>query len=409
MLLVFFNGLISAQTVATFEVTLPHAATGIVIPVSVNLDQITFLPGSSLALMEVSGNERKQIPFQIYQGQDRMLYWQIVPGSKKQAKYTYQLVRDSKQHFDKITAANNNGSITFEADNKNLLRYQYETVYPPEGQDSSYKRSGFIHPLWTPDGQVLTRIQPPDHYHHYGIWNPWTHVLFEGDTVDFWNIRGKQGTVRFAKFISTVDGDVFAEIEALHEHIVFSKDGSEKKALNELQTIRVYKPKKDGDYFIVDVTSKLNCATENPFHILAYRYAGFGWRATAYWDKDNMEVLTSEGKTRLNTDNTHARWIISQGALPDNSYGGLLMMSYPANYNHPEPLRIWDLNANRGRGDYFANFAPTKDVDWVLEPGKTYVLKYRLIAFSGKYVGERAESAWQDFAKPPEVFIIKGN
>jgi hypothetical protein len=29
------------------------------------------------------------------------------------------------------------------------------------------------------------RVQAPDHSHHYGLWNPWTKVLFEGDTVDF--------------------------------------------------------------------------------------------------------------------------------------------------------------------------------------------------------------------------------
>src|SRR5690606_42107088 len=46
---------------------------------------------------------------------------------------------------------------------------------------SAYGRSGFIHPLWSPKGQVLTRVQPEDHYHHYGIWNPWTQLNYEGD------------------------------------------------------------------------------------------------------------------------------------------------------------------------------------------------------------------------------------
>ena len=102
----------------------------------------------------------------------------------------------------KVEMVKNNGALTFRAGNKNLLSYQYQLVYPPAGQDTNYKRSGFIHPVWTPHGQILTRIQPPDHYHHYGIWNPWTHTVFEKDTVDFWNLKGRQGTVRFAKFIS---------------------------------------------------------------------------------------------------------------------------------------------------------------------------------------------------------------
>ena len=110
-------------------------------------------------------------------------------------------------------------------------------------------------------------------------------------------------------------------------------------------------------------------------------------------------MLTSEGKTRDNTDNTKAKWIIVYGSLPENDEGGILMLSHPYNFNHPEPLRIWDKNANSGRGDVFANFAPTKDKDWLLEPGKTYTLRYRLVIFNGKMDAVKAESAWKSFAK----------
>ncbi len=233
-------------------------------------------------------------------------------------------------------------------------------MYPPAGIDTAYGRSGFIHPLWTPHGQEITRIQPKDHYHHYGIWNPWTHVLFENDTVDFWNIGGKNATVRFAKLLSQTSGTIFSEIKVLHEHVVLKKDGGEKIALNENQTIRIYKPEEHSDYYIMDFISEMSCASQSPFHIVAYRYAGFGWRATEFWTKDNSEMLTSEGKTRDNTDGTKGRWIIVYGDLPGNDSGGAVMLSSPENFNHPEPLRIWDKNANGGRGDVFANFATTK-------------------------------------------------
>jgi hypothetical protein len=60
----------------------------------------------------------------------------------------------------------------------------------------------------------------------------------------------------------------------------------------------------------------MQCASQSPLLIVAYRYAGFGWRATEYWDKNNSEMLTSEGKTRDNTDNTKGRWIVVYGSLP---------------------------------------------------------------------------------------------
>lgn len=397
---------IHAQIIASFEVSLAKATSGLDIPTSISLDELTFLPDSSLSLVLVQGTKKANVPFQIVHGEKRMMYWIAKQETPQQKKLVYQLVKNAPGKFNEIAILKKNEELTIKAGNKNLLSYYYKTKLPPEGINSAYGRSGFIHPLWTPHGQELTRIQAPDHYHHYGIWNPWTHVLFEKDTVDFWNIGGKKGTVRFSKFISSTNGPVFSEFEALHEHVRFYKDGSEKIALNELQTVRVYKPEEKSDYYIVDITSKMSCATESPFLILAYRYAGFSWRTTEFWNNENCEVLTSEGKTRKDTDGSKAKWIIVQGALPGNDYGGAAMLSYPGNYNHPEPLRIWVLNTNQ-RGDMFANFAPTKDKDWLLEPGKTYVLKYRMVVFNGKFDAAKAESAWQYYAAAPEVKVSK--
>ena len=397
-----------SQKIATMEVDLSRSMHGLAVPASVALDRISFSSDSSLMLVEVDGNKRTPVPFQISQGQERILYWVVQPGTASGAKKRiFELQKGAAPGFNKMKADMKDGALTISVENRNLLRYWYTTVYPPAGVDSSFKRSGFIHPLWTPNGQELTRIQAPDHYHHYGIWNPWTHVLFEGDTVDFWNIRGKKGTVRFGKFAAVTSGPVYSEFKALHEHVAFKKRGEEgeKVALNEMQTVRVYRPEKNQDYFNVDITIELNCASESPFLILEYRYAGLGWRATEKWNKDNSEVLTSEGKNRKESDGTTGRWFIVQGSL-GNDYGGAVMMSYPANYNHPEPMRIWPENSNKV-GEMFAMFAPTKNKDWLLVPGQTYTLRYRFVVFNGRFTKEKAESAWQYFAMPPAVTIRK--
>ena len=392
-----------AQKLASFEVELNKPTNGIETPGSIELDPVTFLHDSLLTLVEVSGSKRTTVPFQVTHGKTRMLHWMIHPGNDGNKKSVYELVRGKPADFEKMSAVMKDGSLTIQSSNKNLLRYWYQTVYPPPGIDSSFKRSGFIHPLWTPHGQELTRIQAPDHYHHYGIWNPWTHVFFEGDTVDFWNIRGKKGTVRFGKFAGVTSGPVFSEFKAVHEHVAFKKDKTEKVALNELQTVRVYKPENDQEYYIADITIELSCASESPFLIVEYRYAGLGWRATEKWNKDNSEVLTSEGKNRKEADGSTGKWFIVQGAL-DSDYGGAVMMSYPSNYNHPEPMRIWPENSNRV-GEMFAMFAPTKNTNWLLKPGQSYSLNYRFVVFNGKFTKEKAESAWQYFARPPKVSI----
>lgn len=399
LLLLFQYG--HSQRVATIEADVSVLTD--IHPVSVDLDKISFAADSSFSLFEVIAGKKSDVPFQIERSSSRLLHWFVKPGDPKTKKRVYELhTGKGKKPDNTITAQKENGGLVISSSGKKLLRYQFETVYPPAGVDTAYRRSGFIHPLWSPKGQVLTRIQPPDHYHHYGIWNPWTHVLFEGDTIDFWNINGKQGTVRFSKFTSITNGAVFSEYAALHEHVAFKKRKTEKVALNEVQAVRVYAPANES-YYVVDVTIDMNCASPSDVLLLTYRYGGFGWRTTEQWDNKNSTVLSSEGKTRKDADGTTARWCIVQGTV-DNTQAGVVMMSYPTNYNHPEPLRIWPENQYE-RGDMFANFSPTKNKDWLLKSGNVYQLKYRLLVFNGTMTSEQAEKAWQLYKTPVKISV----
>ncbi len=399
-MLLFTNVLIiHAQTVATLEVKFNSLQNHLSVPVETNLDAITFLPDSVLELVEIKGKSKTPVASQIEITGHRILHWLIQPSGSKE--YVFELRKHEPQKTNpELKITSKDGALTISDRDKNLLRYNYKTVYPPEGVDTVYRRSGFIHPLWTPRGQELTRINSPDHWHHWGLWNPWTEVLFENDTIDFWNLVKKQGTVRFANFISQTDGPVYAEYKALHEHVVL-KNQPEKVAMNEVQSVRIYQPPQNQNYYIADITIRLNCATESPVLLLEYRYGGLGIRATKEWNKDNSTTITSEGKNRKESDGSRARWCMVQGAL-NNDVGGLVMMDYPTNYNYPEPLRVWPESVNE-RGDVFLNFSPTKNMNWLLKPGNDYLLKYRFIVFNDAFTKEKAEAAWKDFAEPPAI------
>ncbi|HEX7755978.1 MAG TPA: PmoA family protein [Niabella sp.] len=403
--LLLIGGMISTLTVQAQRITSWQVQTSgkesFSIPMSISLDAVSFVPDSNLQLFETTGGKKVTVPFQIETNNERRLCWLIEPA--RSTTRSYELVKGNKAGFaPALQTPVENGALTIRNGDKKLLRYHFETVYPPKGIDTAYKRSGFIHPLWTPNGEELTRINAPDHYHHWGLWNPWTHVLFEKDTVDFWNLEDRKGTVRFAGFTLIADGPVYAGYQVLHQHIAFKKDGSEKNAINELQTVKIYRPQKENDtYYIMDITVQLSCASSSPVKLLEYRYGGLGIRATAAWNKDNSRIFTSEGKNRKEADGGTGRWCVAEGQL-NQQYGGLEMMSYPANYNYPEPLRIWPEDMNK-RGDVFLNFSPTKNKDWLLEPGKQYILKYRFLVFNNQLIKEKAEEAWQAFAHPPTV------
>ncbi|MGR3811251.1 DUF6807 domain-containing protein [Jiulongibacter sp. NS-SX5] len=382
--------LASAQKLAEFQVP-PHEPSETLL-LSADCSTLQADPHQIKLVNKQTG---ESIPFQL---SDQKMHWKV-SGSSASQNLSYEIHK--ADHLDspkKLEFKKEDGQLAIYQNQGKLLGYQMDKKAVPEGVNKAFERSGFIHPLNTPKGKRLTRIQPPDHYHHYGIWNPWTHVRYKGDTLDFWNLNKKQGTVRFSKLLKEVNGPVFSEFKVLHEHVLLI-GSNEEVALNEIQTMRVT-PINESSY-LLDFTFEYNCATDAPFEILEYRYAGFGWRTTEEWDNQNSTVLSSEGKTRKDADGTLARWCIVQGKL-GNSTGGAIMLSHPQNINHPEPLRIWPEN-QYGRGDMFANFAPTKTQDWTVEPGKTYTLRYRLVVFDGKATALDAEKAWKQFVKPIEI------
>ncbi len=292
-----------------------------------------------------------------------------------------------------ISSEKKDGAFVINISGNPIFTYQYETVFPPEGIDSSFQRSGFIHPLNTLNGHTITTIQPPDHYHHYGLWNPWTHVLFEKDTLDFWNLAKKVGTVRFADFKELVEDENSVSFQVLHEHVVL-KDGKNKIALNELQTMKVSYVNEE--YYTLDLQFDYSCATDSPFKILEYRYGGLCLRGTEEWTKNTSTIVNSEGQMEDDLEGSLARWCMVQGKL-GNETGGAIIMSNPKNHNHPEPLRVWPRNQENGQ--IFINFSPTKFSDWELLPNKVYSLKYRVVIFNDKMSSEVADKLWLDYSK----------
>ena len=95
-----------------------------------------------------------------------------------------------------MSVTDNGASLTLEHDGAPILSYNYAVTPAPEGVRAVYARSGYIHPLCTPSGFVLTTIQPRDHRHHYGLWNPWTLAEYDGRVYDLWNLGDSLGTVR---------------------------------------------------------------------------------------------------------------------------------------------------------------------------------------------------------------------
>ena len=231
----------TAQVIARFTLNVNN---NISAPVSVYLNDITNLPTSALSLIEVTGKNTTPVPYQFEDGQNRFLWWMVKNnGIRKRIFELHKNPGKQQQQYKQTQSIiTKDGKVLITSNGNNVIQYNYAINYPPAGVDTAFKRSGFIHPLWSPSGNILTRINAPDHYHHMGLWNPWTHVLFQGKEVDFWNIGDKKGTVRFSNIISTDNGDIYAGFKALQQHVALNipAAGSETIALNEVWDVRVY-------------------------------------------------------------------------------------------------------------------------------------------------------------------------
>lgn len=376
-------------------------------PVSVSLEGFNINIYEGLILEEILDNKIIIVDCQLEAGVIPKLWWILggntFPGTTRQ----FKLFAKSSENKQDINTQLNKNTIQVNKKRKKVLQYNYMPLAPPTGVDSLFTRGAFIHPLWSPSGEILTRIQPPDHYHHLGIWNPWTKTKFEGREVDFWNLGKGQGTVRFKSFKSILNGNVFGGFKAIHEHVDLSAPEGEKLAMNEEWEIRIWDTGGENkDYYLLDIISTLNCATDSPLVIEKYRYAGLGFRATELWHSDNSGTITSEGLTGRSGDSSRARWCNVFGEMKEGK-AGIVFMSHPYNREHPEPMRIWPEDSNGGKENMFFEFCPIKEKNWIIEPGEEFVLRYRLYVYNGVTSNETSERLWRDFAFPPQTHIMK--
>jgi len=397
-----------AQEVLKFQIPAIRGNTRM--PISVPLDGINYNSDIlSPALYEISGNKESRIPCQIETGYTAKLWFLLVNETDK------DITKEFVIRFEKIEAKNKTvvsvektyTDLVLKRNNKTILNYRYGLTYPPDSvvpffnksKENLIKYGAYLHPVYSPGGEVLTQIKPYDHPHHYGIWGSWTETKIGKREFNFWDLSLGQGTVRFAGILSLYDGDIYGGFKVLQEHVDYGAKGKDQVALNEVFEIRAWNI--DEKAYMVDYTSTITTLTDSGLVFEKYKYGGgIGFRATEKWNAQTSTILTSELKTRADADSTKARWCIVEGiSKTDEGRSGIIFMSHPSNRSHPEPMRVWPIKNN----DLYFQFCPIKFEAWKLEQNQPKTLKYRLIIFDGKISPDEAEKYWKEFAYSPVI------
>src|SRR6056297_1671009 len=101
------------------------------------------------------------------------------------------------------------GTLTLYRGEAPLLQYNARYIESPKADAPWYGRSGFIHPVYTPSGRIVTDGFPSDHLHQHGVMFAWTSARIDGRRVDFWNSSSQTGRVEHADTLKA-DEDALA-------------------------------------------------------------------------------------------------------------------------------------------------------------------------------------------------------
>ncbi|MDZ7608766.1 MAG: PmoA family protein [Cyclobacteriaceae bacterium] len=409
-ILCFFNFLPVIGQTELAQITVnagPYDRNDIVVQASLdglNLD----IANSTLVLVEVIKGKETITKAALVIDDGHKLIWRITgktpAGTVKKYSLRSQNSRDAEA-ANPVSIDRLGNNLLVRYGDKNILQYNFDEAPVPKGASPLFRRGGFIHPLWTPKGEVLTRIQPPDHYHHMGLWNPWTHTEYNGKIIDFWNLIKGEGTVKPVSVTSITENPYYAGFKVLHDHVDLNgvtADGF-LVILKEKWDVKVWDA--GPDFRVIDFVSTFNNVTDSVFTIKEYRYQGFGLRATEKWNDGTAKIITSDGKDKSTGNGTRARWCDINGESVAGT-SGVVFMTNPSNYNFPEPIRIWPTGTNGKVEDVFFNFNPAMDRDWVIKPHQNYQLRYRMLLYDGSVSVEQVERLWRDYAYPPAVSVV---
>jgi hypothetical protein len=292
--------------------------------------------------------------------------------------------------------------LTILIDGQEALNFRTDKTKKPRADiKDEILRAGYLHPVHSPSGAIVTGDYPANHPHHHGIWTPFTKAVFQGRATDFWNMQSKKGEEQWHGGGRLWSGEVYGGFEA-EMHMNDLSGPKPITALLDRWSVTAYAiPHAPKPMRVFDLTTTQTCATNDPLELPQYHYGSFGLRGPEAWDgKDGARFLTSEGITdRKKGDGTRARWCYL-GGKTTAGLSGTAVLGFPDNFRFPMPLRLHpDM-------PYFS-IVPQKLGGFSIQPGKPYVTRYRFVVTDGEPDAKLFDACWNSLAHPAVVSFSK--
>jgi len=400
----------------------------VTIEIKLNKNQAIAAQEGRLALLNVSDGN-KLIPLQLESIRKEIFRFVMMMPEGGSGLREFKLA-ENETPFNSTMSANSDrktGQVIIEEAGKNVLQYNYHTVYekdvirngnntnkiieysnkmsgiyfeeylkchPEFPKDTivssvvyAIPRSDYIHPLYGLKGEILTDDWPDaGHPHHRGIFWSWPEVNYGTKRGDIYALQTvfARPTGRL-KFIS---GSVYAEIDA--ENLWIWED--EEPIVRENAIIRVYRSTSNNR--VIDLTIKLLALKDS---------VTIATRFTNSYGGLNVRMQSSESQdisyfTDKDNSNPIKAWSDLNGIFEGNkSTSGLMVLQHKDNPEYP--------------GDWvqYPNLAwvqptfPTSGTRYPISTKNPLILRYRLIIHAGGQPEPGiSEKHWDAFNNPSE-------
>jgi hypothetical protein len=254
---------------------------------------------------------------------------------------------------------------------KPVFVYNFGMVLAP-GFPETMRRSGYLHPIYAPNGALLSDDFNADHPHHRGISWMWPEVTVGGKQGDLWMVKNFQ-----QRFIRWQAQEVHADSARLAvENGWFDGD---RQFVKENVEILVHTVSEDRR--TIDFTLQFE-AIDQPVQVAGTSEGkkGFGGFCFRFAPRDGgpaeTVIRTEQGVMKKDAVLSPHPWAEIAGNFQGKAAGGRIDDN-PANPGYPK--NGWLLRHGFG----FLNVSYPGLQPITLEPGKPLTLKYRVTLFSG--------------------------
>jgi len=389
LILSFFLAEVSAQTISIAPVPVDRAA----LVVNAKVPRCT---GDVLSAKDADGHEYD------LQAEDDESSTFVVGFLPANTGLTLKVATVATVQPHAVKVGPGEDGLSLSIDGKEVFNFRTDKAKKPrDGIKDEILRAGYLHPVRSPSGAIVTGDYPANHPHHHGIWTPFTKVTFQGRHTDFWNMQEKKGEEQWHGGGRIWSGEVHGGFEAVM-HMNDLSGAKPITALLDRWSVTAYavsyapKPLR-----VFDLTTTQACATDSPVELPQYHYGSFGLRGPDEWNgAENARYLTSEGLSdRKKGDGARARWCYL-GGKTSAGLSGTAVLGYPDNFRFPMPLRLHpDM-------PYFS-IVPQKLGAFAIEPGKPYVTRYRFVVTDGEPDAKLFDACWNSLGYPAAVSVSK--